>query len=380
VKHLRSSGALDPTRDLYVERACDAALLARIRASETCLVLAPRQVGKSSLLIHAQRVLADECHIGRVDLSSLIGGDADLGMWCERFAGAAVKALRIPSRDEAWWRGHRGAFAGGASAALFGAFDARREAAERPVVVMVDELRFLLDLPFRLELLVLLRALRDHLAERNGARVSFVFAGVASLHELIADVSAHPFEARAVSVSDFTLDEALAGFPPALEGSPNERESMARAVYERTSGHPAMTQAALLDASTEAPGDAAERTAAAIDRLYLAHDIKDVGLFKDAELGFSPTAGDGARRRAVERIDLYATVRAAHPEAVAVDVRSPGRGEALKALRIAGVVSMESRGESPRARTRNEVFARVFDARWIERHRARDDVAECTRA
>ena len=55
---LQSHGALHPEA-LYIERAADQALYQALRAGELCYVLAPRQIGKSSLRVRTARKLSE---------------------------------------------------------------------------------------------------------------------------------------------------------------------------------------------------------------------------------------------------------------------------------------------------------------------------------
>src|SRR4051794_13728269 len=62
-------GALDVDSPSYVERPADSELLEAIGRHELCLVLAPRQMGKSSLMVRARKALIDRgARVAIVDL------------------------------------------------------------------------------------------------------------------------------------------------------------------------------------------------------------------------------------------------------------------------------------------------------------------------
>ncbi len=53
-------GTLAEDAPSYIERPADRELLEALEQGEVCLVLAPRQTGKSSLMVHARRHLIEQ--------------------------------------------------------------------------------------------------------------------------------------------------------------------------------------------------------------------------------------------------------------------------------------------------------------------------------
>lgn len=53
-------GTLDEEAPSYIERPADKELLTALKKGDVCLVLAPRQTGKSSLMVHARAKLREQ--------------------------------------------------------------------------------------------------------------------------------------------------------------------------------------------------------------------------------------------------------------------------------------------------------------------------------
>ena len=74
-------GTLKEGAPSYIERPADSELLAALEKGELCLVLAPRQTGKSSLMVHAKGKLHEKgIRAGIVDLQPL-GSQTQAEQW-----------------------------------------------------------------------------------------------------------------------------------------------------------------------------------------------------------------------------------------------------------------------------------------------------------
>ena len=74
----QTSGTLSDDAASYVERDADHELLGALEKGELCLVLAPRQTGKSSLMVHAWSKLRTRgIRAGIVDLQHLGSGKSE---------------------------------------------------------------------------------------------------------------------------------------------------------------------------------------------------------------------------------------------------------------------------------------------------------------
>ena len=74
-------GTLADDAPSYIERPADSELLAVLERGELCLVLAPRQTGKSSLMVHASTGLEKKgIRAGIVDLQPL-GSERQADQW-----------------------------------------------------------------------------------------------------------------------------------------------------------------------------------------------------------------------------------------------------------------------------------------------------------
>lgn len=88
-------GTLDEDSPSYIERPADEELLNALERGELCLVLAPRQTGKSSLMVHARRKLkALGVPAGIVDLQPL-GSHRDPDAWFRDMVYQLERSLRL---------------------------------------------------------------------------------------------------------------------------------------------------------------------------------------------------------------------------------------------------------------------------------------------
>ena len=99
-------GTLSEDAPSYIERPADKELLAALERGELCLVLAPRQTGKSSLMVHAVvRLREDEVRGGIVDLQ-LLGSQKDPDRWFGAVVNQIGRSLKLKVNSIEWWKAH----------------------------------------------------------------------------------------------------------------------------------------------------------------------------------------------------------------------------------------------------------------------------------
>lgn len=224
-RRFQAGGALRET-SLYIERRADAELLCGLERGDLCAVVAPRQMGKSSLRRRAERRLeARGVRCLAVDLG-LIGCSGvtpeqwfyALGFHLAERSGAAVDLLRF-------WRAHDGLEPSERWSRFLADELFPRTAA--PVAVFLDELDVALGLPFCPD--AFFAALRE--AHEARGRVPFCLFGVSA-----------PFAVeRLIELRAFTPEEAAA-FLPGLRAADADAIELLAAVLEWTKGHPYLTQ------------------------------------------------------------------------------------------------------------------------------------------
>jgi hypothetical protein len=359
---LYAGGALPPGA-LYIARAADEALFEALAAGRHCHVLAPRQVGKTSLRMRTRRRLESEAGGGRrcvsVDFTALgtevAETDEAQDRWYLTLAAEMARGLGLALSDvSAHWRA-MGDIRGVDRFTRF-VRDVFLPATEGPVVVFFDEINTLLRLRFRGEWLGALRALHNERAVDPAlGRLTFCLIGFARAEDLVPDIVNNPFDiTQMVALEDFTraeLDQA----EPALRGRlpGHDIAPLLDAVHHWTAGHPLMTLALLrLALETRPP----PTTPATLDPLVEA-------LFPRAGLQAHPlltAAGawlqaDWVQAPMARTQALYA--RLAAGERVPARAGDPVQG----ALRIGGLAAVRDGALV----VRNAVFARALDADWV---------------
>lgn len=356
---------------LYVVRSADGELFERLSRGEPCHVLAPRQIGKSSLRVRTQeRLRAEGVRCASVDLTS-IGSGASADEWYFSLASAIAEEL-APSGDlDAFWGRHRRM----SPVRRFRQFLCDLVLGEEgpPAVVFLDEIDVTLSLPFsRDDFFGLIRATHQARSEDpRWSRLTFCLIGVAAPLDLVADPERTPFNTSfAVRIDDFTRDEART-FLPGLAHAGGDPAPLLDAVLDWTDGHPALTQRLCYWLTRQGPDErrapADERVAALVRRLFLSSGRIDDPILLDAERRFS---GDRPDARIPVMLHLYQRLLAGEP--VPVDGNNPRQ----VGLRIAGLAAERREGDAAVLRVRCRIFAEVFNRAWVEEKLARRFLTE----
>lgn len=372
----------------YVVRRADDELFERLSRREPCYVLAPRQIGKSSLRIRTQqRLRAGGVRCVSVDLTS-VGSGASADEWYFSIAATIHEELELPGDLEELWRRHKRMSpvrrfrqflhdvvlgdVDGAPTPRPGAPPAEREGGP-PVVIFLDEIDVTLALPFsRDDFFGLIRSAREARAESpRWGRLTFCLIGVAAPLDLVADPERTPFNnSFEVRLDDFSRAEART-FLPGLARTGEDPEALLDAVLAWTAGHPALTQRVCYHLARQRPDTrgepAPERVDALIHELFLSGGRINDPILLDAERRF---AGDRPDARIPVMLHLYRRLLDGE------DVPADGNNPRQFGLRIAGLAA--ERVEDGRAllRTRSRIFAGVFNHAWVEEKLARRFLTE----
>lgn len=338
----------------YVPREADRLLPEALAAGELCYVLAPRQIGKSSLRIRAAATLASQgLRVASVDLSGLGAAGLEPEGW---FFGllAEIDAALGGVGLEARWE----ALAGRPPAARWlAALEALIEGPEAPdTVIFLDEIDAVLALPFGgADLFGAIRAAWDRRAsDARWGRLRFALLGVAAPGDLIQDPRRTPFNVgRGVRLEDFTPAEAAA-LLPALPGGAADAPLLAE-VLAWTSGHPYQTQQVIQALREAPPGAPQAQVAAVVARLY--H-------------GDWPDPGVDAAGRALREADDDAALLVYRRCLVEGGVPPDPRAPAQTALLLSGLVAIRN----GRLASRNRILGSVYDLSWVESRLGRRDL------
>lgn len=338
-------GAVRPGA-VYVTRPADHLLPEALLRGELCQVLAPRQMGKSSLRMRVSERLAQEGYrTATVDLSGLGTAGVTPDAWFAGLCGELATELDVPEPVLP-----PGAPLHGWTRFLGDLVDADPE----PLVVFFDEIDIVRRLPFGgADLLGGIRAVYERRAhDPRWRRLMVCVVGAATPDALSAASGGAPFNVGTrIELRDFTRLEAAT----LADGLPDP--TLLETVYQWTAGHPYMTLRLCEELAREGTDETppAPRVAELVRRLFL-----DGGPSGDVNLAAAGREILFDDDLAHARLDLYARARIAP---VPRDAAPPGLVDALE---LSGMIAERQGKLEPR----NRIVAEVFDAAWITRQLA----------
>lgn len=360
----KRGGTLRPEDDVYVERPADAELLATLLRGDFAYVLAPRQIGKSSLREHTARELRKHGVLcATIDLGS-IGTEVTLEQWYFGLISTISSDLRLPDQAAAWKANHHQS-----AVYRFSHFLHRDVLGKIPqrIVVFVDEIDVVRRLPFEeTDFFAAVRAIYNARAsDPIFDRLTFCLLGVATPQELTRDPQRTPFNVgHGIRLEDFTLDEAAKAFVPALAPRVTGPEHWLEAVFHWTDGHPYMTHRLCEAIASQAPNGApATVVAALVDKFFLQR-----GRFEDVCLSHSEDRfinNDDTEELLGSMLRMYRQIL--DEQAIVIAGSNPLQLQ----LRLCGMIADRQLGSQQVLRVRNRVFASIFNHAWLREYETR---------
>jgi hypothetical protein len=358
-RRFQAGGALrDGT--FYVSRSADTELPEALCRGELCHVLAPRQMGKSSLRRRVNAVLHRRgVRSGGVDLSALGSTGVTLDQWYFGLVDSIARSLGLEDPGKFWESQARLSpvlrWSRFLRSVVLGSIAS-------PVVIFVDEIDAVRSLPFSADdFFASLRLLYNARAEDPATeRLRFCMMGVATPGELMQDTARTPFNVgRGIRLDDFTLAEAQA-FLPGLSGLSDEPEHLLETIFEWTQGHPYMTHRICEMLFEQSVGDvlpAKVHVARLVGDLFLRRGrVEDLCLAAVERLFTRGRSGP----RMTEMLILYQRLlNEEHVLAVSDD-------PVQTALRLAGLAAERDDGASVWVCARNPIVETVFDHSWVQ--------------
>jgi WD40 repeat protein len=354
-------GTLDPQSQLYISRQADHQLLESCRQRHFAYILAPRQIGKSSLMVRTAARLADEgTKSVKLDLAA-IGTQGSAESWYYGLLYEIRGQLGLKFKLKEWWRSNQELNFTQRLTVFFE--EILLEEVAEPVVIFVDEIDTTLSLTYTDDFFALIRSLYVARASRPElSRLCFVLIGVATPGDLIRDPRRTPFNiGQRIEMTDFSFEEALS-LADRLELPSEEARFTLGQVLEWTGGHPYLTQC-LCQAITQAVSEgrwvnnpSQAQTKLEVDRLVTATFLGEKS-DQDNNLQF---VRDMLLRRVpdvTQALTLYRQIRRGRP-AVVDEEQSLIKSH----LKLSGVVKREH----GLLRVRNQIYYSVFNEEWIK--------------
>ena len=228
----------------YVRRAADNVLYETVISGRYAHVIAPDRSGKSSLIAAtAARLENNGFKVAILDLEQIGVREAgsDAGRWYYSVAYRLLRQLRIRIDLQSWWQ-DKSMLPNRQRLLEFYSEIILQNVQER-VVIFVDEIQCIGDLPFADQLLASFRAAHNARAtDPEFSRLTFVLLGECDPLSLIDEPERSPFNiTQAVTLAEFSRED-LDLFSTELNLSPKDAAIALDRIYYWTAGQPYLSQ------------------------------------------------------------------------------------------------------------------------------------------
>ncbi|MCP4110714.1 MAG: hypothetical protein GY749_35180, partial [Desulfobacteraceae bacterium] len=234
----QAGGTLGEDAPSYIEREADTTLLNYLERGEVCLVLAPRQVGKSSLMVRTMAKLRKAgVNAGIVDLQPL-GSSREQVSWFSDVVFQIGRSLCLRTDAAEWWE--KNSRLGPAQRFMVFVEDVVLAETQGNVVIFFDEIDSVLPLPFSDDFFTTIRAVFNARAGNPVLkRITFVLLGVAVSSEFVKNRLRTPFNiGKEIDLSDLGEDSLIVFRKVLGTGS----DPLLDRIFYWTGGQPMMTQ------------------------------------------------------------------------------------------------------------------------------------------
>ncbi|NEQ04841.1 MAG: hypothetical protein F6K37_02225 [Moorea sp. SIO4E2] len=239
-------GSLASDSPSYVERQADVQLYNALKRGEFCYVMAPRQMGKSSLSVRIRHQLEQEgFKCSTIDMTRIGSEIITPTQWYKGVVAELVRGLKLFGHFnfQSWWHQEKylsllQRLSNFLEDILLVKFTTER------IVIFIDEIDTILNLPFPVEdFLALIRFCYNQRATNpDYNRIVFALFGVAKPRDLITGKKRTLFNiGKAIELHGFEFHEA---YPLAkgLEGTGGNPTRILKEILAWTGGQPFLTQ------------------------------------------------------------------------------------------------------------------------------------------
>jgi hypothetical protein len=240
--YFQVGGSLAYQHPTYVMRQADVDLYQSLKRGEFCYVLNARQMGKSSLRVQVMKKLKQAgIRCASIDLTR-IGTQATPLEWYGSLVSELIRGFGLHLNFSPWWQQQESLSA----MQRFNRFleDILLRSFNTNIVIFLDEIDSILNLPFKDDFFALIRACYNQRSDNpDYQRLTFCLLGATTPSNLIQDQQRTPFNiGRAIELTGFQLAEAQAAFSKGLSTTIAHPETTIAAVFSWTNGQPFLTQ------------------------------------------------------------------------------------------------------------------------------------------
>jgi len=353
---------LHAVRAGYIRRKADDVLYETVAAGRYAHVLAPERSGKSSLIAAtAARLENNGCKVAILDLQQIGVRDAgtDSGRWYYNVAYRLLRQLRIRYDLQSWWQDK--SILSNRQRLLDFYSEVILQFVPERIVVFIDEIQCIENLPFADQLLASIRAAHNaRTTDPDFSRLSFVLLGECDPLSLIQEPEASPFNiTQPVVLEDFSREQ-LDAFATELNLDARNAAAALDRIYYWTRGQPYLCQKLARALSREkVRGD----VTAEVDRIALQQLAGRAALHSEPHMSHIHRFIVNSEKRGEALLNLYGRVRKGIE--VSADLGSPTQ----RRLMAVGLLVVDSDGN---LRIRNRLYKTVFTARWANENLPND--------
>lgn len=344
---------LHAVRAGYVSRKADQLLHDTVVSGRYAHVLAPARSGKSSLVAAtAARLEGSGQKVAILDLEQIGVRDSggDPGRWYYNVAYRLLRQLRIRYDLQTWWH-DRSMLSNRQRLLEFYSEIVLQFVSER-IVVFVDEIQCIQDVPSADQLLASIRAAHNaRTTDPDFSRLTFVLLGECDPVSLVSEPDLSPFNVtQNVTLDDFSREE-LDLFATELNLEAPVADAALDRIYFWTRGQPYLTQKL---ARQVARDDVDEDIVDHVDRIATTQIAGRAALHNEPHMSHIHRAVvEDSKREAL--LTLYGKVRKG------IEVPADLASSLQRRLMAVGLVEIDHDGNLS---IRNRLYAAVFTARW----------------
>ncbi len=345
---------LHAVRAGYVKRRADDQLYDAVMAGRYAHVVAPDRSGKSSLIAAmAARLESNGYKVAILDLEQIgdRDGGTDSGRWYYSVAYRLLRQLRIRYDLQSWWQ-DKSILSNRQRLLEFYSEVILQHVPER-VVVFVDEIQCIEDLPYADQLLTSIRAAHNaRTTDPDFSRLCFVLLGECDPVSLMQEAELSPFNVtQQILLDDFSRED-LDLFATELNLGRDDAKTALDRIYFWTNGQPYLSQKLARAVARESE---AENIDELVDRIATLQLAGRAALHSEPHMSHIHRAIANDQKRCEPLLNLYGKIRKG------IEVPADLGSEFQRRLMAIGLLVID---EESNAKVRNRLYELVFTARW----------------